>query len=239
MTNIILTQETINAASYKELQVLAKANGLKASGKGVTTDSLRAQLIALIPTESDNVQVDECNTGIPVGDLSITMDNAPAEEAPATPVDTAKIQPQMVSARYVKLPVLIQENGSSRWEYKESKLLRYAPMKNEQILHILELIIKGNTKYPNGIIFKFEKSQDENVRGKEFIEPYKLKAIFESVMGRDNSIYYTYFRQMRFIAKAQLGSRGTKYMIGKAMHNAYERLQKLYPVNTESNTPAK
>ena len=223
MTNIILTQETINAASYKELQVLAKANGLKASGKGVTTDSLRAQLIALIPTESDNVQVDECNTGIPVGDLPITMDNAPAEETPAVPVDTAKT----ASARHVKLPVLVQDKQAhtTRWEYRESKALWKCPMSDLQILDAITLILEGDGK-DKSALFRFNKSQDINVAGKDFIEPYKLKAIFEKVMGtRNTSIYITYFAQCRFIAKAEM-SRGDKYMVGKRMHEALEQLRR-------------
>ena len=214
-----VTVEVINAASFKELKILAKACGLKSSGKGVTTDALREDLLNLISKEEPI-----SNNSTPIGDSDITRDNAPAEETPTIPVDTART----TSVRYVKLPVLVQDKQShtTRWEYRESRALRKCPMSDLQILDAITLILEGDSKYKSAL-FKFSKSQDVNVAGKDFIEPYKLKAIFEKVMGtRNTSIYITYFAQCRFIAKAEM-SRGDKYMVGKRMHEALEQLRRV------------
>ena len=54
MNTTITTIETINAASYKELQSMAKMHKIKANQKA---DALREALIALIPVEEKEEDV--------------------------------------------------------------------------------------------------------------------------------------------------------------------------------------
>lgn len=194
MMNNILNQATINAASYKELQVLAKNHGIKASGKGVTAESLREQLIALIPVEPAN--------SISVGDLDITRDNVPdvTEETPVVSnTDTVKVQVM----NYKK------ETKDYVWEVEEVKRLTQKQMVNMSVLYsIAERIftddLDENGKGRHKAVFVADKASHVAIQGKRYVNDYKLIAIIKYVLKTSNMTTVNncimYLRQLRFIA---------------------------------------
>jgi hypothetical protein len=207
MTNTILTQETINAASYKELQGFAKQHGIQSSGKGITTEFLRTQLLNLVPTDKDD-NAKESDDSVSVGDLEQTKDNAPAKAPSKT----------------IRIPVLVQsKDGSSKWESEETKRFTYSPMETSEALMVAKLILEGDDKYKNGATFKYKSSADENIKDKDFVEGYKLIAILKRVFDTQFvDKYIMYLRQTRWIALANMKG-VNKYIVGQAMRNGLEK----------------
>jgi hypothetical protein len=218
MTNTILTQETINKASYKELQVFAKANGMQSSGKGITAEFLRNQLLNLIATE-EHTEEPISDNSIPVGDLEQTRDNAPAEDDKKEDETPAKS-----TSKTIRIPVLVQsKDGSSKWESEETKRFTYSPMETSEALMVAKLILEGDDKYKNGATFKYKSSADENIKDKDFVEGYKLIAILKRVFDTQFvDKYIMYLRQTRWIALANMKG-VNKYIVGQAMRNGLEK----------------
>lgn len=214
-----ITEEILNSCNYRGLRRIATAI------KRNNSESYELIKKGDKSTEGYRKSLLELFISTPAAEVEIPA--APATEAvieiPAVPTPVEEKTPTAM----VKVPVLFRnENGTTTWGFVESKRLYKAPMNDLQVLDSISLILEGNDKYKSPT-FQFKKTEDPNIKNKDFVEPYKLKAIFEKVVGKGKgSLCITYFAQCRLIARVQT-SRGDKYMIGKKMHQVLMHLRNM------------
>lgn len=217
-----VTEEILNSCNYRELRRIATAvkrndnesyelirNGDK------STEGYRKSLLELFAAST------------PAAEVEIPAAEDTAIEVPAVPTPVEEKTLAEAPTTMVKVPVLFRnENGTTTWGFVESRRLYKAPMNDLQVLDSISLILEGDDKYKSST-FQFKKTEDPNLKDKDFVEPYKLKAIFEKVVGNGKgSLCITYFAQCRLIARVQT-NRGDKYMIGKKMHQVLAHLRNM------------